>query len=406
MFVRACLGTRPCYFAPMSPSASPSSSKAEQFSILTKLLDEGVEEGVFPGAVAAIGCNGSPFFQYATGTKILKASRGEANPPMTVDTVFDVAGLTANLVTGIILLRLVQEGKVSLDDRVSRYLQGFGVHGKSKITVGQLLNHTSGMVSWAPFFEEILQENTGARLGIMTSRSARDYVYNQIQRLPLKFEPGAKQLYSDLGPILLGAIIELLTGLTLDRVAQKLVIQPLGLKSTGYVDLSMIRRRGIHPVSDVIAATEECQWRKRVLCGEVHDDNAWAMGGIAGHAGIFTTILDTQRIIAELLSSYRGESGFLPQSIIRSLWETPFEHSTYRAGWETPTRENGMIDTGLSPNAVGINGFTGCSIWIEPAKGLNISLFTNRIHPSRSNKKINTFRTEFHAAVMKLVSEV
>lgn len=403
MFVNACLGARPCYFAPMSQSSNTAQSKSEQFSVLTQLLNEGVEEGVFPGAVSVIGLNGNPIYQHATGSKILKATRGEANPPMSIDTVFDVAGLTSILITGLLLLRLTQEGKISLDDRVSRYLQGFGVHGKSKITVGQLLNHTSGLIAWAPFFEEILQENTGARLGIMTSRSARDYVYNQIQRLPLKFEPGVKQLYSDLGPLLIGAIIELLTGLGLERVAQKLIIQPLGLKSTGYVDLSMIRRRGIHPVADAIAATEECQWRKRVLCGEVHDDNAWAMGGIAGHAGLFTNIIDTQRIIAELMASYRGESGFLAQSLIRGVWETQFENSTFRAGWETPTRENGMIDTGLSQNAVGMNGFTGCSIWLEPSKGLNITLFTNRIHPSRSNKKINAFRTEFHAAAMKAI---
>ena len=385
----------------MTLPASTVTDNSEQFSILTKILDEGVDEGVFPGAVAMVGIKGNPVFQYATGSKILKGSRGEANPPMTIDTVFDVAGLTSILVTGILLFQLAQEGKIALDDRVSRYLQGFGVHGKSKITINQLLNHTSGLVAWAPFFEEILQENTGARLGIMTSRSAREYVYSQIQRLPLKFEPGTKQLYSDLGPMLLGAIVELLTGLGLDKVAQKFVFQPMGLKSTGYVDLSMIRRRGIHPVADAIAATEECQWRKRVLCGEVHDDNAWAMGGIAGHAGLFTTIYDTQRIVAELLGAYRGESSILSQSIVRYAWETPIEHSTFRAGWETPTRENGMADIGLSQHAVGMNGFTGCSLWIEPEKGINITLFTNRIHPSRHNKKINAFRGEFHAAVIK-----
>jgi len=369
---------------------------------LISLLEEGVAQGAFPGAVGLIGRGNKILFEHAVGHKSLKSNRAEGNPQMTLDCVFDVAGLTSVMVTSVLLLRLMDEGKINLSDKVSRYLQGFGVHGKSKISIEQLLNHTSGLPQWVPFFEEILQENTGPRLGIMTSRSAREFVYNQIQRLQLKTETGTKQAYSDLGAILIGHIAELLSGLSLDKAAVRYIFQPLQMKSSSYIDLSMIRRRGIHPVTDLIAATEECSWRKRVLCGEVHDDNAWAMGGIAGHAGLFTTIKDAFILASELHACFHSESKFISQETLLQVF-TPNE-SHYRAGFETPSKDNGMSDVGFSQNALGINGFTGCSMWLEPETKVSILLFTNRIHPSRSNKKISAFRHEFYKQAISSIN--
>lgn len=385
----------------MQAHTTPSSSPSEPtFKNLSALLEEGVAQGAFPGAVGLIGRGNKILFEHAVGSKSIKSNRNEAgNPPMTLDCVFDVAGLTSVLVTSILLFRLMDEGKINLTDKVSRFLQGFGVHGKSKISIEQLLNHTSGLPQWVPFFEEILQENTGPRLGIMTSRSAREFVYNQIQRLQLKTEPGTKQAYSDLGAILIGHIAELLTGLSLDKAAVRYVFQPLLMKSSSYIDLSMIRRRGIHPVTDLIAATEECSWRKRVLCGEVHDDNAWAMGGIAGHAGLFTTIRDTFQFASELHACLHGESSFISQQTLSEVFASQDTH--YRGGFETPSKENGMVDVGFSPLAFGLNGFTGCSMWLEPQAKLSVLLFTNRIHPSRSNKRISAFRHEFYKQALQ-----
>ena len=242
---------------------------------------------------------------------------------MSRDTVFDVAGLTSVVSTTTLIMKFVEMGKLKLEDKVSRYIQGFGVSGKSMISIEHVLAHASGLPAWVPYYEELVMANAGDRIGILTSRGARDYVYNSVNRSSLKFPPGSKQLYSDLGLMLLGNMIEQLSGLSLDRATQKYLFQPLGLKSSSYVELAMIKRRGIHPVKDRIAPTEDCPWRSRVLCGEVHDDNAWAMGGIAGHSGLFTNAADLHLFSSELLKAFRGKSEYLRRDTVMRFFTGP-----------------------------------------------------------------------------------
>jgi CubicO group peptidase (beta-lactamase class C family) len=386
-----------------SPHGVDSAALAE----LEGLVNGAIEDEIFPGAVLLVGYRGETLLERAFGRKVYKDSKftleSETALPMRADTVFDIAGLTNLLVTTTLLMKLVEFRQVKLEDRVSRYLQGFGVLGKSPITIAQLLSHSSGLAPWAPFYEDLVRENAGERMGILTSKGARDYVFNAINRSALKYEPGTRQVYSDIGFMLLGHLIEELTGLSLDRAAQRHVFQPLGLKSTSYIDLSMIRRRGIAPVTDLIAPTEECPWRKRTLCGEVSDDNAWAMGGIAGHSGVFSTARDLHRFAVEMIVASRGESAFLKRETVLAFWEGLAEplDGSWKFGWDSPSKENLLIESGLSTKAVGECGFTGCSLWIEPERGLDIIVMTNRVHPSRSNKKIRSFRPELHAAIVK-----
>ena len=372
------------------------------FSAVTEFLQRGVADGVFPGVVVIAARNGEVRYRESFGCRSVKSARNPEPPAMGVDTVFDLAGLTAVLSTTTLLMKLVEGGKVSLDDKVARFVQGFGVLGKSLVSVGQLASHSSGLPQWVPFFEELLEAQSGARRGIVTSRGARDYIITAINRMDLKYPPGNRQVYSDVGFILLGHLLEILTGLSLDRAAQRFVFQPLGVKSTSYVDLSMIKRRGIHPVADLIAPTEECPWRKRVLCGEVHDDNAWVMGGVAGHSGLFSNASDVHQCCAELLKAWRGESTFLKSDTVKHFWRGPVSFPEgWRFGWDCPNRENGMLEAGLSPQAIGMNGFTGCSVWLEPEEGLEVVVLSNRVHPSRANKKILAFRPELHALIIK-----
>ena len=382
------------------------SSRAEIFREVTALLASGVEEGVYPGAVLILGKNGEELYRGAVGFKSLRTNKSEEVLPMTADTVFDIASLTSVVGTTTLVMRLVHSGRLKLEDKVVRYLDGFSVFGKSGISIAHLLTHTSGLAHWVPFYEELVRENSSSRMGILTSRGARDYVVNYIVRSQLKFAPGQKQMYSDLGLILLGRLCEVLTGLSLDKAVMQYVLQPLGMKNTSYVDLSMIKRRGIHPVKGLIAPTEDCPWRKRVLWGEVHDDNAWAMGGIAGHSGLFSTAPDLHLFAAQMLAASRGQSEFLPAEIIRGFWQAVErgEDTSWQCGWDTPSSENGMIESKLNPAAVGVCGFTGCSLWIEPESGIDIVLLTNRIHPSRSNKKIRTFRPQLHDAALEALS--
>jgi CubicO group peptidase (beta-lactamase class C family) len=219
----------------------------------------------------------------------------------------------------------------------------------------------------------------------------------------LKYPTGTKQLYSDIGFMLLGHIAEILTGANLDRAAMRYIFQPLGMKSTSYIDLSMIKRRGIHPVTDIIAPTEECSWRKRVLCGEVHDDNAWVMGGVAGHSGVFSTAQDLHLFATEIIDCWRGSSDFVKRQTLETFWSKADAKgdSAWLLGWDSPSAENSMLEAGLSERAVGINGFSGCSLWLEPDRGIDIVLMSIRIHPNRSNKKIVSFRPELHHAIMQ-----
>ena len=237
------------------------------FSAITNLLEDGVKEGVFPGAVVNIVQKGELALSVAVGHTAIKLPKGYDPSLTTKETVYDLAGLTGSIGAMAVIVKLIEAGRIKIDDRVSRYLQGFGVLGKSPITVRHLLTHTSGLPNWQPFFEELVRENGESRMGILTRRGARDYVLNSILRLDLKDEVAERHLYSDIGLMLVGYLIEVTTGYSLDRAMQKYLLHPLQMKSTSFIDLSRVRRRGIHPVMEVIAPTEECPWRKRILWG-------------------------------------------------------------------------------------------------------------------------------------------
>lgn len=386
--------------APLNAFSGENTAGPDIFQTVSALMQRGIEEGVAPAMVLLVARDGQVLYFRAFGERTARDDLG--NRAVSTDTVFDVAALTNVVVTTTLIMKLVESGKVRIDDRVSRYLQGFGVMGKSSITVGQLLSHCSGFVHWLPFFEELIKANAGARMGVITSRGAKDHIINAILRAQLKYEPGSKQVYSDIGFMLLGHLVEVMTGMPLDRAAFRMIFQPLGMKSSSFVDLSMIKRRGIHPVLDIIAPTEECPWRRRVLCGEVHDDNAWAMGGVAGHSGLFMSAYDLHLFTREVIAAFRNQSTFLKRETLQQFWRRPFEesHDSWRFGWDSPGRDNGMADSKLSPDAIGICGFTGCSFWLEPQRGIEILLLSNRVHPSRSNKKILAFRPEIHDAVL------
>jgi CubicO group peptidase (beta-lactamase class C family) len=185
------------------------------------------------------------------------------------------------------------------------------------------------------------------------------------------------------------------------------------MKSSAFIDLALLKRRGITPVADMIAPTDDCPWRKRIMCGEVADENAWAMGGISGHAGLFTNILDLQLWAGELLASYHGRSHFIDSAILKRFWSQPKEIAGFEPrqengfcyGWDRPSKDNGMLESGLSSEAVGHHSSTGCSVWLEPNQDIGIILLSNRTHPSRSNKKILAFRPEVHQAILQAVSQ-
>lgn len=355
---------------------------------------------VFPGAVLLVARGGEVLYFKSFGYRSIVPEENGLDP----DTVFDVASLTKPIITTTLIMQLIDRGQLTLDRRVSRILQTFSVHGKERITVRHLLNHSSGYPGYAPYYKQIARASEGERAGIMTSRGAVEMVYNEIVRARTENPPGKVAKYSDIGFILLGHLIEVLHGgQPLDKIALKNIIAPLQLPSTGYVDLSKMKRRGLEPVTDMIAPTAECPWRERILCGEVHDDNAWAMGGVAGHAGLFSTARDVHAFATEMIECYHGRGGLVSQDTVRKFWtlDNSIEGSSWALGWDTPSPENSSSGRYFSRNSVGHLGFTGCSLWIDPDRELDVVLLSNRVHPTPENNLIREFRPLVHDLVME-----
>lgn len=357
------------------------------------------QKPAFPGAELLVGYDGEILFHKSFGSRSLLP----AVSPLEQGMVFDVASLTKVLVTTTLAMMLVQEGQLDLDWKISRIFQTFAIHGKEQMTVRHLLTHMSGYPAVAPFYKMIAKADMAGRTGVMTSRGAVEIIHNEIFRAKLDNLPGRVTKYSDIGFILLGHAIEHVSGSTLEKLANRVIFGPLGMNSSGYIDLSLVKRKGMEPNFEQIVPTARCPWRNRILCGEVHDDNAWAMGGVAPHAGVFSTAADIHRFATAMLSSWRGDGGLIEQEVLRTFWTKAGldPNSSWALGWDTPSKEGSSSGKYLSSSAVGHLAFTGCSLWIDPERGLDIILLSNRIHPSPENNVIREFRPLIHNLVME-----
>lgn len=371
------------------------------FHGVAKSFDEAVADGVFPGAVVLVGKDDDVVYEQAFGSRSLLPNK----TPMRVDTIFDLASLTKPLATAVAIMLLIRERKLRLDDQLTRVIPMYGVLGKSLTTFRHLLNHSAGLPAWKAFFEDIVKNEKSGRINFIASRAAKNYVYEQIHREKSVTPPGSQSVYSDLGFIILAEAVEVLTGNTFDRFCQERIFKPLGLRSTGFVDLTQLRTRRLQPVEEVIAPTENCPWRKKILCGEVHDDNAYAMGGVAGHAGLFSSAHEVHAFLVRMSRCLHGKDSFLPQAVVQEFLtrgSSPND-SNFALGWDTPTAGKSAAGSFFSPRSVGHLGFTGCSIWWDLEKNCHVVLLTNRVHPSRKNDKIKDFRPHIHDQIMKVL---
>ncbi|HUY19012.1 MAG TPA: serine hydrolase domain-containing protein [Candidatus Binataceae bacterium] len=364
-----------------------------------KAFAQAIDQRVIPGAVLIVRRGGEIVYEGAFGYRTLLPDP----QPLRLDTVFDLSSLTKPLATTIIAMMLVREGKLRLDDRVTRFFHNFGVYGKGGVTFRHLLAHCSGLASWRPFFQQVAEIEKTGKVNFMASHGAKEFVFEQIHREKPEAPPATRVIYSDLNFILLGETIERIAATGLNRICREKIYRPLQLNSTDFIDISMVRSRRLEPVAEMFAATEICPSRKRLLVGEVHDDNAFAMGGVAGHAGLFAPARDVDRIAAELIASWAGRSEFIPQPVMREFWrrDTSVPGSTWALGWDTPSPQHSSSGRHFSPEAVGHLGFTGTSLWIEPAREISITLLTNRVHPRRDNQGIREFRPRIHDLIME-----
>lgn len=365
------------------------------FTDVERAMEEAVERGVFPGAVLLVREGTQFFYQRAFGHRSLLPDV----TPLHEDTIYDVASLTKAFATSVAMMLIVKEGKIRLDDRVSRFFHNFGVHGKIHVTFRHLLSHCSGLPAWRPYFKDVLaMERKEGRINFVGSPAAKAYVYQLIHRERPENAPGTEALYSDLGFMLIGAAIEEVSGTSLDRFCHERIFRPLGLRSTAFVDLWMLRARRLEPITEMIAPTERCPWRKKILCGEVHDDNAYAMGGVAGHAGLFSNAKDLDLLLCRLKDCYRNVGQFIPQRVIREFWtrDGTVRGSTWCLGWDSPSPSGSSSGKHFSSSSVGHLGFSGCSVWLDLERDRHVILLSNRIHPERDNDAIKAFRPLIH----------
>jgi serine-type D-Ala-D-Ala carboxypeptidase len=359
-------------------------------------LEDAVTRGVFPGAVLRVGVGAEAVFERAVGARALEPERAEMHP----DVVFDLSSLTKPLATTLAFFALVADGRVAPDDPLGDALPQLAACGKAELTYRQLLAHSSGLPAHRRYFEEIARREREGRPGLLRSRQAKEEIEALVHREPLEAPPGSRPLYSDLGFILLGEAVEAISGERLDRFCRERIYAPLGIDDLLFFDLSA----AAPPQARFeIAATQRCPWRGRLLCGEVDDDNAWAMGGIAGHAGLFGSARAVDRLAAALHAAWLEEGGLLPRALVDRMWTTDerVPGSTRTLGWDTPAPGRSMAGSRMSRRTVGHLGFTGTSLWIDLERGVRVVLLTNRVHPSRDNAGIAEFRPRIHDLIME-----
>ncbi len=373
----------------------------ESFPRARAILDAGLREGVFPGAVAGVWSGKDPdLLHFGWGGERRSRVKGMTALAMERDTVFDLASVTKVFATGALAMALVERGWITWETPVAAILPGFRHAG---VTIGDLAAHTSGLPAWFPFFDrmrEAFQTDELERIAVDERQSVmREIVF----AVDLERASRTKAVYSDIGFLLLGFCLEEVTDLPLDRAVERFLWRPMGL----YGDPAHGKTRGpfyvrtIEPAfrgrDESIAATEDCPWRRAILQGQVHDDNAWAMGGFAGHAGAFADARTLLRFGKKLIDGY-----FSPP-VLRQAWSrVPVPSGCERTlGWDTPSGDAPALGKFFSDRSVGHLGFTGTSFWIDPTNEIAVALLTNRVHPTRENTLIRPFRGRFHDALAK-----
>ncbi|WP_235976615.1 serine hydrolase domain-containing protein [Sandaracinobacteroides hominis] len=333
----------------------------------------------FPGAVLAVGQDGRALVVRAFG----RLSSAPDAAPMPVDALFDLASLTKVVATTTAAALLVDRGQLELDAPVSRYLPEFGgAAGHDAITVRDLLAHSSGLAPEGEHWR--------------TAKNAAD-ILAAIDRMPVEAPPGTKSVYRDENLMLVAEIVSRVSGQPFERFVQANIFRPLGMKDTGF-------NPGRAELPRIPPTEIDNRLRNRLVQGEVHDENAWVMGGIAGHAGLFSTAADLSRL-AQL---WLGEGRFRGRRLMQAGTVAQFrarqnrpEGSTRALGWDTPTLPGGFAGDLASPRAILHTGFTGTSIYIDPDRRAYVILLSNRVNPTRENNRIRAARPAIHNAVLQ-----
>ena len=341
------------------------------------LLARGVTEGVFPGAVLAVWHEGKSVIE-AVGwrTYFPRPIRND------VHVLYDLASLTKPLATTLSLMRLIAEGRLDLETSLSSLLEV--PPSLREVRLFHLLSHSAGFPAHRPYF---------ARLITYPPEERRKLFLKWTLREPPAYPLGWKHLYSDLGFFLLGEIVALVSGQKLEDFFEET------LKSLEINEKELCFRplaRGW--VKEEMAATEICDWRGKLIWGEVHDENTWVLGGVAGQAGLFGSAKTVLSLLWRFLLAYLGEEekAFLSRDLVRAFWNWKSPYGNWALGFDRPEKEGSSAGELIPRHAVGHLGFTGTSFWIDPQHRFIVLFLSNRVHPKRSPNRLTAFRPALH----------
>lgn len=355
----------------------------------TRLLAAGVAGQVFPGGVVSI--------SWREGGEVVfvEAFAGRLNdhgPLVDALTPYDVASLTKPVVATA-ALRMVAAGTLSLDVRADSLVSDVRGGTGGNATLEQLLTHRAGLAPWGGLYLDVPHEPGSA--------AARRWIISEASRRPDESgggAGGARAVYSDLGYIIAGEVLSRVAAEPLDRVVAHQVTEPLGIADQVFY-LGALGPSERAAVTKRVAPTERCEWRGRIIRGEVHDENCAALGGVAGNAGIFATAHGIAVVARAVLDSFLGKGTFLPRALVEHALEAR-DGGTPRLGWDARNAGESSAGKRMGPRTFGHLGFTGGSVWCDPDKDVVVALLTNRVHPSRANERIKGFRPAFHDGVL------
>jgi len=364
-----------------------------------RALDKAIDAAEMPGAVvlARMPREGE-ILEHASvrGAAVTRPER----IPMDRRTIFDLASLTKVMATTTAVMLLADRGALSVGDPVAKHLPAFAERDKGAVTLRHLLTHSAGLKPWRAYHEALLARERKKGQHWIGTPEAREWVIDSICRSALVHEPGTAAVYGDLDFIVLGAVVEAVSGTPLDAFCRAEIFEPLGLKDMFFVPATGQRATAPEEIRRRIAATENCPWRGRILWGEVHDPNASAMGGVAGHAGLFGTADDVLRFGQVLLDVWHGRSDLLPREALRQFaarQDLP-AGSDWALGWDTPAATGSSAGQYFSRNAIGHLGFTGTSLWIDLDAEAIVVMLTNRVHLVAKKSRF-TLRPRIHDLV-------
>jgi CubicO group peptidase (beta-lactamase class C family) len=342
------------------------------------VLDQ-IARGAFPGAQLLVQRHGKILHARNFG----KLTYQPLSPLVTSETMYDLASVSKVVATTTAAMKLFDEGRLALDAKVAEYLPEFAQNGKKDVTIRNLLLHNSGLPAFRLFYRFCKNDAE---------------VVDSVMATRLEYPTGSKTIYSDLGMITLAKVIERITGSTLDEYARREFFEPLGMTHTMYNPPDLLK--------PYTAPTEnDTYWRMRVVQGAVHDETAAMLNGVAGHAGLFSTASDLA-IFAQMLLDGGEHDGrrFIKQSTIEMFTHRQERGSSRGLGWDSPSSTGSSAGRYFSARSFGHTGFTGTSIWIDPDADMFVIFLTNRVYPTRENKKLISFRPVLHDAVRRAMS--